>query len=308
MNSDVGRLLREGMGQATDDVRVPAGLVRRVVRRYRRRRVAALAAVTCVVAGVTAGVLAAAGIGVTPGTGRAGGTQPVRADTVAYVLARSAQAVSQHHLVEYARSTDLRAAAAGTKLYELSWAYGIQSVSSTGRNRREIIMDGKPQAQYANEWGSGRLTVTAVEYQTHTWHRGSVRYVHAPSPTGCAQASPADYYAFLQWGLHCAHDLRITGRARVDGVETIKIVSVLRGPNPVSLEFWVKPQTYLPVRTVLYNKNVFPAVARVDEQTDYEWLAPTPASLAKLAIQIPAGFRWDPSQPRVDFCGFIPCN
>lgn len=308
MSSDIGRLLREGMRQATGDVRVPAGLVRRVVRRHRHRRVAALVAAACVVAGMTAGGLAAAGLGVAPGTGTAGGTQPVRAYTAAYVLGRSARAASQQHLVEYARSTDLSAAAAGTRLYELSWAYGIQSVSSTGRNRREIIMDGKPRAQYADEWGSGRLTVTAVEYQTRTWHRGSVTYVHAPSPTGCAQASPADYYAFLQWGLHCADDLRIAGQARVDGVETIKIVSVFRGQNPVTLEFWVNPGTYLPVRTVLDSKNVFPAVERVAEQTDYEWLAPTPASLAELAVRIPAGFRWDPFQPRVDFCGFIPCN
>ena len=304
MNTNGGRLLREGMERFTGDVRVPPGLARRVVRRYRRRRIAILVAVACVAAGGTAGGLAAAGLRVPPG----GGTRPPHAYTVAYVLRRSAQAASQQHLVEYARSVDLSTEARATNLHELSWAYGIEFTSSAGMDRREVINDGTLQAQYATTWRHGRLTTTAVEYQTRTWDQRSGPYASVPPPTGCATASPSDYYPFLQWGLRCVHFLKIAGRATVDGVQTIKIVSVARGPEPLTLEFWVNPQTYLPVRTLLDSQASFPVVDRVDEQTDYKWLAPTAANLANLVIRIPAGFKRDPLQPMVYLCGFIPCN
>jgi len=237
-----------------------------------------------------------------------GDTRPLHGYSVAYVLHRSAQAASQQQLVEYSRSTDLTGAARAANLYELSWAYGIESVSSTGMETRDVIDGGKLQAQYASRWGNGRLTTTAVEYQTRTWYQGSEPYAYTPAPTGCATPSPSDYYAFLGWGLRCVHDLKIAGRARVDGVQTLEIVSVAHGPDSVTLEFWVSPQTYLPVRALLDSQDTFPAVDRVDEYTDYEWLAPTTANLAKLALQIPAGFRRDQLQPVVSFCGFISCN
>lgn len=272
----------------------------------RRRRIAVLAAVACLAAGGTVGGLAAAGLGGAPGT--PGGARPLHSYTVAYLLRRSAQAPSQQHLVEYARSADLTAAARATGLYQLSWAYGIESTTSTGRNLREVIDNGRLQAQYVTVWGHGRVSTTAVEYRTRTWDRGSEAYASMPPPTGCATPSPSDYSAFLHWGLGCAHQLKIAGRARVDGVQTVKIVSVARDPDPVTLAFWVNPQTYLPVRTLLDFQGTFPAVDRVDEQTDYEWPEPTQANLAKLAIRIPAGFKRDPSQPLVYLCGFIPCN
>lgn len=308
MNANVGRLLREGMERFTGDVRVPPGLVRRVVRRHRRRRVAGIAVVACVAAGGTAGGLAAAGLNVHPGGGTAGGPRPLHGYTVAYVLRHSAQAASQQHLVEYSRSVDLMAAARATNLYQLSWDYGIESASSTGANRREVIDDGRLQAQYASTWGHGRITTTAIEYQTRTWDKDTAPYAYTTAPTGCAPANPSDYYAFLHWGLRCVHDLKITGRATVDGLQTIKIVSVAQGVDPLTMEFWVNPRTYLPVRTLLDSHNSSPAAERVDEQTDYQWLAPTTANLATLAVRIPAGFKRDPYQPLFDLCGFIPCN
>jgi hypothetical protein len=304
MNTNAGRPLRQGMEGFAGDARVPPGRVRRAVRLH-RRRIAILAAVACVAAGGTAGGLVA-GLRVPPGVSASGGTRPLHAYTVAYLLRRSAQAAGQQHLVEYSRTVDLIAAAAN--LYELSWAYGIESISSSGMDMREAIHDGKLQAQYASSWGRGRLTTTAVEYQTRTWDQGSEPYAYAPAPTGCATASPSDYYAFLHWGLRCVHYLKIAGRPRVDGMQTIKIVSVTRGPDRVLLEFWVNPRTYLPVRTLLDSQDSFPAVDGVDEQTDYKWLTPTTANLAKLAVRIPAGFRQDRFQPMVYLCGFIPCN
>jgi hypothetical protein len=308
MNMNGGRLLREGMERFTGDVRVPPGLVRRVAQRHRRRRMAILAAVACVAAGGIAGGVAAAGLRVAPGVPASGGTRPPHVVTVAYVLRRSAQAASQQRLVEYSRTVDLTAAARATNLYELDWAYGIEGASITGMDRREVIEAGKLQAQYASIWGHGRLTTTAVEYQTRTWDQGSEPYAYTLSPTGCATASPSGYYAFLDWGLRCVHNLKIVGRASVGGMQTIEIANVARGPDSVTLELWVNPRTYLPVRTLLDSQDTFPAVDRVTEQTDYEWLAPASANIAKLAIRIPAGFRRDRFQPAVYFCGFIPCN
>jgi hypothetical protein len=307
LNRNIGRVLRETTKGFTGGVRAPDP-ARSVVRRH-RRRIVILAAVACLAVGGTAGGLAVAGLQA-GGSGAAtrGGTRPLHANTVAYVLGRSAQAASQQHLVEYSRSVDLIAAARALNLYELDWAYGIEFASSTGSQMREVIEAGKLQAQYASTWGDGRLTSTAVEYQTQTWYRSAQPYAYAPAPTGCATASPSDYYAFLGWGLRCARDLKIVGQARIDGVQTVEIVSAARGPDSVSLEFWVNPQTYLPVRAMLDSQDTFPAVDRVDEYTDYQWLAPTTANLAKLAIRIPAGFRWDRLQPQVYSCGFIACN
>jgi hypothetical protein len=308
LDGNVGRLLRESMERFTGGRRVPADPARSVVRQH-RRRIVVLAAAACVAVGGTALGLAASGHQAGgSGAGTRGGTRPLHAYTVAYVLHRSAQAASQQHLVEYSRSVDLVAAARAVNLYELDWAYGIEFASSTGSQLREVIESGKLQAEYASTWGDGRLTSTAVEYQTQTWYQDSEPYAYTPAPTGCATASPSDFYAFLSWGLRCVRDLKIVGQARIDGVQTLEIVSVSHGPDSFSVEFWVNPQTYLPVRALLNSQDTFPAVDRVDEYTDYQWLAPTTANLAKLAIRIPAGFRWDRLQPQVYSCGFIACN
>jgi len=44
--------------------------------------------------------------------------------------------------------------------------------------------------------------------------------------------------------------------------------------------FWVNPVNYLPVRASLAQR-----------QTDFHWLAATPARLAQLKVAVPAGFR-----------------
>ena len=48
--------------------------------------------------------------------------------------------------------------------------------------------------------------------------------------------------------------------------------------------FWVNPVNYLPVRASLAQR-----------QTDFHWLAATPARLAQLKVAVPAGFRQVPA-------------
>jgi hypothetical protein len=51
---------------------------------------------------------------------------------------------------------------------------------------------------------------------------------------------------------------------------------------------WVSPRSYLPVRLIT-------SLGGVRQQSDFQWLAPTPARLAQLKVTAPAGFR--PAQP-----------
>jgi hypothetical protein len=308
MTENGGQLLRDRMERATGDVRVPAGLVRRVFRRHRYRRMTITAVVACVAACAAAGGVALAGPRVLPGAQTRKTISSRNAYAVAYVLHRSEQAASQQRLLEYSRSVDLLAPARATNLREVSWTYGIEGTSSTGMARREVIDGGKLLAQYASTWAHGRITTTAIEYETHSWYRSSAAYAYTPQTTGCAPPSPSDYAAFLHWGLSCVRDLKIAGRATVDGEQTIKIVSAARGPGSVVLQFWVNPHTYLPVQSLLNSQGTLPAVARTDERTSYEWLTPTPASRAILGVRIPSGFTKDRFQPMVYLCGFTPCN
>jgi hypothetical protein len=311
MSLDFGRQLRESMDRLTTDVHVPAGLVEHAVRRHRRivrrhhRRIATLTVVACVTVGGAAGYLAAGPRTVAGHVGTHGGARPPQALTVAYLLHRAAQAAGQQHLIESSRTVELGASNPAAGRAMVAWSDGIQYTASTGTSRNVVSDDGRVLAEYDSTWGHGTITTTIVDYLTRTWQRTSGPYYAAasPPPNDCSvDFSSADFYAFLHWGLYCIHDLRIAGRATVDGVQTIKIVAVNHGPSPITLDYWVNPQTFLPVRRLFDNDTVLPAVDRVDEQTDYEWLAPDPAVLAKLAVRIPTGYRWDPSQTVADAC------
>jgi uncharacterized membrane protein len=71
----------------------------------------------------------------------------------------------------------------------------------------------------------------------------------------------------------------VAGRQLIDGIDAIKIT----GNNGLDT-LWVSPSTYLPVRVML-------SLRKVQVQTDFSWLAPTPANLAQLNVAVPAGFR-----------------
>ena len=52
--------------------------------------------------------------------------------------------------------------------------------------------------------------------------------------------------------------------------------------------WWVSPATWLPVRSLTVN-------SAVSIQTDYGFLPPTPANIAKLTVTIPPGFTRTPT-------------
>lgn len=69
------------------------------------------------------------------------------------------------------------------------------------------------------------------------------------------------------------------GRQWIGGIDAITITG-----NKGLDTLWVSPATYLPVRVMLTFGNV-------QIQTDFSWLAPTPANLAALNVTVPAGFQ-----------------
>ena len=71
----------------------------------------------------------------------------------------------------------------------------------------------------------------------------------------------------------------MAGRQLIDGIDAIKITG-----NGGRDTLWVNPAGYLPVRVML-------TLRAIQIQTDFSWLAPTPANLAQLNVTVPAGFR-----------------
>ncbi len=73
----------------------------------------------------------------------------------------------------------------------------------------------------------------------------------------------------------------VVGRQAVGGVNAIKITGASG-----AFTFWVNPATYLPVQMAL-----------PQQRTEFQWLSPTPASLAHLKVAVPAGFKQVPPPP-----------
>ena len=132
----------------------------------------------------------------------------------------------------------------------------------------------------------GRGT-TAVIYGNGTWWTapGSSPAGAGPAP-GCIQGREIalgggagnGWPAFIRSQLACGA-YTVAGRQVVNGIDTIKITGT---SSPFT--FWVNPANYLPVRAVLGQR-----------QTDFRWLAPTPANLARLKVTVPAGFKQVPA-------------
>jgi len=99
------------------------------------------------------------------------------------------------------------------------------------------------------------------------------------SPSIVLSGGPGNGWpAFIRSQLSCG-EYRVAGRQWIDGIDAIKITG-----NESHLTLWVSPATYLPVRLV-----AGPGTAQ--RQTDFSWLAPTPANLAALNVTVPAGFQ-----------------
>lgn len=315
MNTDVEKLLREGMERLAATTQAPAGLVGRARRRLRRRRLAVRAAVACGTAAVTAAaavvVITGAGAGpARPGTGGA------RARTVAYVIRRVENALAGERLV-------FRGTTTSTWQTSITWAYGRRNrfEEFTGKACGHTLPTGEcthhggsvPYLASGTALIGGKLTYA---YVTYFDRRYSLSPLGGPMPANACSTTPAlemggpplptnHWSDFIRATLACGA-ATVTGHVRIGGVETTKITGVpvtvrlSKGYARAVHERWararwilyVNPRTYLPVR-MYGSTQTFGGPGRgtlFSSVTDVRWLPPTPANTAKALVTIPAGF------------------
>jgi hypothetical protein len=304
MNTDVEDLLREGMERFTADLRVPAGLTRRVARRRRRRLV--LRSMIGGVAALAAGAVVLAVV--VPGAGHEGTDGP--AVDAAYVVKHVSSALSAAEPGEIAQMTVTTSGAAvpgGTAAATTTEEW------SNGDEWRSVTYSSPGHPAY-DEGYSTKTGYTLVSYPTKTWAReaglGSPAVVKSgplsvtrgclpavgtfpvlfrlglPGTSSSASSLPTTVATTLRTAVSCG-SLAVAGRQTVDGTEAIELKS--RSGSPISETIWVSPQTYLPVRVVVSSA---PGAAR--QTANFTWLPPTAQNLAKLTVPVPAGFRQVP--------------
>jgi len=301
MNTDVEDLLREGMERFTADLRAPAGLTRRVVRR--RRQQLALRSAAVAAAAATAGAVALAALGVT-------GAHQGGAATTAYVVKRVDSALSAAEPGQIAQMTVTTTRSGvgpgGTTATTTAeeWSYDGKWRSVTYSSAGHPVYD---------EGFSTSSGYTLVNYQTRTWARqagtrpalpslGPLAGFGRPAPVVAAapllfrpglpgigfSASSLPAASALRAAVSCG-TLAVVGRQRVNGIEAIELTS--RPGSPISETIWVTPGTYLPVRVVSRSAYGQPGL---QQTADVTWLSPTAQNLAKVTVPIPAAFRQVP--------------
>jgi hypothetical protein len=312
MNTDVEELLRDGMERFTAGVQAPAGLAYGASQ-LRRRRLAVRAAVACGTAAVTVTAVVAVAAGAGSGPARTG---PGRAEarTAAYVISRVENALADQHLA-------LRGHTATTAGPSISWAYGSRHrfEELTGNGCGHARPDGscshrggsEPYLAQGTALIAGKPTGVYVTYYNHQWsllpesvpasacsRTGMLEMAGPPVPT-------SDWPGFIHATLACGA-ATVTGRARIDGVETLKITGspvterLKANYARVVREKWlraqwilyVNPRTYLPVRlSGSAHSYGGPAPGTLfTSVTDMQWLPPSAANIARTLVTIPAGF------------------
>ena len=266
-----------------------------------RRKLFSMAA-GVVVAAAVAGLLAVLlpGSPVTGGDGKAASAQQIR--TTAYVITRVERALSlsgRDNMLGYARTvyppgTVAEPAADVVRVQRepgtsspwsvgsaVRWSYrGTMSLSAFSATGQRVFARGITS-------GHGKPTTVVVIYRDATWWRaagGAVPARSAGAPPRCGPdvtLGPGGWPAFIREELSCG-EYAMDGRQQVDGMDAIKITG-----NKGLDTLWVNPATYLPARAIF-------TFGRLRTQTDFRWLPPTPANLARLSVRVPPGFRQVP--------------
>lgn len=302
MTSDLEGLLSEGLARYAQDVAAPDGLLD-AARARRRRRQRRLVVRACAAAGTAAAVAAAA---VVLATGRSAGQPPMLTD--AYVVRQVQAALSA------AQANDGKVMQAVTRIP------AFQGGTITSWTYRDAGLDQVPLAHgpriQAHQVAGSAATYTFVDYPSRTWSREVVKLRPGERPMtipelgqlsttpGCAKAMASrapvlDWPGYLRAELACGA-FRYSGYATVDGTRVVTLTSV---PVPGAADretLWVSPRTYLPVRVVSqplpYVGMMLPG-ANQPVVSNFQWLPPTPANVAKVSAIIPAGFRHVPLIP-----------
>lgn len=259
---------------------------------------AAGVAVAAAVAGLLAVLLPTSPA--TGGHGKAASAQQIR--TTAYVITRVEHALSlsgSDNMLGYARTvyppgTVVEPAADVVRVRREPGASSPWSVGSTVRWSYQGMMSlsafsATGQRVFASGISSrhGEQTTVVVIYRNATWWRAAGGAVPARSglaPPHCGPdvtIGPGGWPAFIRAELSCG-EYAMDGRQLVDGMDAIK----LTGDKGLDT-LWVNPATYLPARAIF-------TFGRLRTQTDFRWLPPTAANLARLSLRVPPGFRQVP--------------
>ena len=299
MSTDIEQELRGAMERFTGGVRVPPGLAVKAYRHQQKRRVTTRA----MVAAGTAAVLAAGGVAAAGAAGAFGSASPSPAPATytAFVVNHVEHALSApatDNLIGYARTSF----PPGTQLtpvtpFELriSERPGVSSPWSVGQTVRwsyraamrmtAFSPAGQPVLAMKFTHVLGQHPASqAVIYGSRTWWQATMNRPGGGSgPVSCGPGvrlsggAGEGWPAFVRAQLACG-EFTVAGHQQVDGVDTIKIVAKQGNET-----LWVSPSTYLPVRLIM-------GLSQNEMQTDFGWLAPTPANLAQLTLTVPAGF------------------
>ncbi|HEY7919833.1 MAG TPA: hypothetical protein VIE45_09270 [Streptosporangiaceae bacterium] len=297
MSTELEQQLRGAMERFTEDVRLPPGLAVRAHRHQQKRRMTTRAVAA---AGTVTAVAAAVAVAGAAGAFGPASHPPVRTAYTVYVISHVEHALAAPrtgNLVEADRTTfppgstlqpfsyGLRGTQGGADVssqwdvgYALRWIYhGSVSFSSFTAG-----------GQHAFDWGiTPAHGSTAVIYGNHTWWTAPAQGGQGGGgPAACIQGRVISlaggagngWPAFIRSQLACGA-YTVAGRQVIGGVNTIKITGASG-----QFTFWVDPGTYLPVAMTMGQK-----------QTEFRWLAPTPANLARLKVTVPAGFRHVPA-------------
>jgi hypothetical protein len=294
MTSDLEGLLSEGLARYAQGVAAPAGLLdtaRARQRRHRRRLVART--------GAAAGIAAAAAAAVILAAGRSAGEPPMLTDAYVVRQVQAALSAAQANDGKVMRAVTRIPAFQGTIT---SWTY------------RDAGLDQVPLAHglriQAHQAAGSAVTYTFVDYPSRTWSREVLTLRPGDRPMtipelgqllttpGCAKAMASrtpvlDWPGYLRAELACGA-FRYSGYATMDGTRAVTLTSVQVPGAAYRETLWVSPRTYLPVRVVsqaLPHLGIMVPGMNQPVVSDFQWMPPTPANVAKASATIPAGFR-----------------
>jgi hypothetical protein len=296
MNTDLEQELRGAMERFTGDVRVPPGLALKAYRHRQKRRMTGRAAVAAGTATVVAGSLAVAGAA--GAFGSAGGA-PVQTAYTAYVVSHVEHALASSrldHLVEFDRTVyqggrtlqPVQDGLVGGPATSSPWMVG-SSLHWTYHRTMTLSAFSPAGQRVFDDRLSSTFGDTAVIYFNRTWWTAPAPAPGpagpAPAglgPAGCVQGQTIElsggagngWPAFIRSQLACGA-YTVAGHQVIDGIDAIKITGASG-----QFTFWVDPATYLPLQMAL-----------PQQQTEFRWLAATPANLAHLKVTVPAGFK-----------------
>src|ERR1022692_2428209 len=315
ISSDFEDRLREEMRQATAGVSPPSVLVRQARRAGRRRLTIGAAATAATAAAVAVAVVVTTGaVGAPQNAGTYTTAYVVRhvesaldtaaaADDIAYLhVPGGSSTVWYHSAFNMASETGIAYTHAPGGSLNV-WLYnGPQGMIT---RTSDLSSQGQPYSDLEGSVTSAGTTITLVSYPAKAWSRYTDSATPPPAspPASCSEQIPLSVTAYdlpvltadIHQALACGQ-LTNEGTERVNGVDTIKLVSVgtLTEPKGVTITttttLWVDSVNYLPVRWQFASDASASQQPGSQGPVDISWLAPTSANLALLTVQIPPGF------------------